>query len=292
MRNKRLNSACIECLVKKHIAAYPGDAKEEDKLLYMQRILGVISAAKDDMSAPELVEEIDKIKEELFGRGDDYSEIKKHFNALMLKEEPSLKEEIDKAENPLKRAFLIALNGNYIDFGAMYKVDEGVLKKSLYGIEDDGAFDTEFAKLTADLRTAQHLLYITDNCGEIVADKLFVKEIMKEFPNLSVKAMVRGKDVLNDATIEDAIDVGLDLILPVIPNGTGVPGTSIAKVPYDVKMIIDEADVIISKGQGNFETLMYSGKNIYYIFMCKCPLFAKRFGVKQFTGMLLNDLRM
>ena len=292
MGKARLNSACIECLTKKHLTAYPENADENTKLLYMQKMLGIIANADNGMSAPELVEEIDKIKEGLFGKTDDYGEIKKHFNALMLKEEKELTEEIGKYEDSLKRAFLIAMKGNYIDFGAMYKVDEGVLKNSLYGIVDNGDFDEEFSNLTADLKKAKHLLYITDNCGEIVADKLFIKEIMKEFPHLSVKALVRGKEVLNDATMDDAKDVGLDLIVPVIPNGTGVPGTSIEKVPSEVRKIISDADVIISKGQGNFETLMYSGLNIYYIFMCKCEMFAKRFGVEPFTGMLLNDLRM
>ncbi|MBQ2941144.1 MAG: DUF89 family protein [Clostridia bacterium] len=290
MGNKRLNSACIECLTKKHLTAYPGDAKEEDRLLYMQKMLGVISGAKEDMSAPELVEEINKIKEELFGRGDDYSEIKKHFNALMLKEEPSLSAEIENAENPFKKALSFAMAANYIDFGAMYKVDEETLKESFYNKKEE--YFPEEETLYLDLKKAKHLLYITDNCGEIVADKIFIKEIIKEFPHLSVKAMVRGREVLNDATIEDAADAGLDLIVPVIPNGTGVPGTSIKKLSPDAKEAFDEADVIISKGQGNFETLMYSEKNIYYIFMCKCSMFAKRFNVAPLSGMLLNDLRM
>ncbi|MDO5479113.1 MAG: ARMT1-like domain-containing protein, partial [Clostridia bacterium] len=290
MKNKRLNSACIECLTKKHLTAYPENAKETDKLSYMKKMLGVISEANDDMSAPELVEEINKIKEEFFGRGDDYSEIKKHFNALMLKEEPSLTAEIEKAENSFKKALSFAMAANYIDFGAMYKVDEETLKESFYNKKEEHFPEEE--KLYSDLKKAKNLLYITDNCGEIVADKIFIKEIMKEFPHLSVKAMVRGKEVLNDATIEDATDVGLDLIVPVIPNGTGVPGTSIKKLSPEAKKAFDEADVIISKGQGNFETLMYSGKNIYYIFMCKCSMFAKRFNVEPLSGMLLNDLRM
>ncbi|MBR6720088.1 MAG: DUF89 family protein [Clostridia bacterium] len=290
MKRTRLNSACIECLIKKHLTAFPDDVKESDKLLYMQRMLGVLSGAREDMSAPEMVEEIDKIKEELFGRGDDYSKIKKHFNALMLKEESSLTSEIEKAKNPFKKALSFAMAANYIDFGAMYKVDEETLKESLYNKKEEDFPETE--KLYQDLKKAKHLLYITDNCGEIVADKIFIKEIMREFPSLSVKALVRGKDVLNDATIEDAEDVGLDLIVPVIKNGTGVPGTSIKKLSPEAREAFNEADVIISKGQGNFETLMYSGNNIYYIFMCKCAMFAKRFGVEPLTGMLINDLRM
>ena len=292
MEVTRLKSDCISCIIKKHLTAYPEDAKEHDKIIYMKRILKAVAEAENYMSAPEIVERINKIKENFFGKTDDFAEVKKHFNNLMLKEEKALTEEIKKYENPLKRAFLIAMKGNYIDFGAMYKVDENVLKNSLYGITDDGAFDGEFSNLVKDLEKAKKLLYITDNCGEIVADKLFIKEIMKEFPDISVTALVRGREVLNDATLSDAKDVGLDDMVKVITNGTGIPGTSLSEISYDAKKAVFDADVIISKGQGNFETLMYSRLNIYYIFMCKCKMFAERFNVEPFTGMLLNDMRM
>ncbi len=292
MGRTRLNSDCISCIIKKHLNAYPEGAGEDKRLLYMQKVLKAVADAKNDMSAPEIVEHIDRIKEEIFGKTDNFAAVKKYFNSLMLKEEASLTEEIKKGENPLKTAFLIAMKANYIDFGAMDKVDEGVLKNSLYKISDSGAFEEEFSNLVSDLKAAKKLLYITDNCGEIVADKLFIKEIIKAFPDLSVTALVRGKEVLNDATLTDADDVGLAGAVSVIPSGTGVPGTALSKISAEAKKAVDEADVIISKGQGNFETLMYSGKNIYYIFMCKCEMFAKRFDVEPLTGMLLNDLRM
>ena len=119
-----------------------------------------------------------------------------------------------------------------------------------------------------------------------------VLEIMKEFPDISVTALVRGREVLNDATLSDAKEAGLDDMVKVITNGTGIPGTSLSEISYDAKKAVFDADVIISKGQGNFETLMYSRLNIYYIFMCKCKMFAERFNVEPFTGMLLNDMRM
>ena len=103
---------------------------------------------------------------------------------------------------------------------------------------------------------------------------------------------VRGTDVLNDATLVDAKQVKMDEIAPVMGNGSGVAGTCLNKISSAALGKIENADVIIAKGQGNFETLRLCGKNIYYIFMCKCNFFAERFGVPQYSGMLVNDLRL
>ena len=292
MKEIKLHPECIECLIKKHINAYPENATEMERVIYIKKIMDLIAKASFDTSAPELVEEINDVKEVLFGIRDDYTEVKKYFNKLMLKEEANLSEEIKKAENPLKKAFLFSMAANYIDFGALYKVDEEKLKSSFYDMTDDGAFDEEFINLTKDIKKAKKLTYIHDNCGEIVADKLFIKEIKKFNPDVEIVSMVRGKAVLNDVTLEDAKEVSLTDIVNVIPNGTGVPGTSIKRVPEEVRKVLENSDVIISKGQGNFETLMHSDLNIYFIFMCKCPLFAKRFSSEMLKGMFLNDMRM
>ena len=98
-----------------------------------------------------------------------------------------------------------------------------------------------------------------------------------------------GKPVLNDATMEDAVQVGLDKAAQVIGNGTDVAGTCLEELSEQALDVINTADVMIAKGQGNFETLQKCGKNIYYIFMCKCDMFAKRFNVPKYTGVLIND---
>ena len=95
--------------------------------------------------------------------------------------------------------------------------------------------------------------------------------------------------MLNDCTIEDAKQIGLDKLVNVYGNGTAVAGTVLEKISPDTKAIIDNADLVISKGQGNFETLHHCGKNIYYLFLCKCEMFAKRFNVQKFTGIFIND---
>ena len=116
-----------------------------------------------------------------------------------------------------------------------------------------------------------------------------MRTIARLYPSLEITAIVRGGDVSNDATMEDAQQVRLSEAARVLHNGTNVAGTWLEGISEEARKIIDSADVIISKGQANFETLRKCGKNIYYIFLCKCDMFARNFGVKRLTGMLIND---
>lgn len=292
MEIKRLNSECVSCLVNKYLKKIPENTEESQKLKYMQRVLNIVAEAKVWQSAPEIVPKITAAQKEIFGFSEDFTEIKKYFNSLMLGLESQLENNILNSKEPLKLAFLYAMLGNYIDFGAMLSVDENKLRELLEKAEELTVDDKEFRLLKEDLKKSKKLIYITDNCGEVVLDKLFIKAILKEYPNISVEAIVRGEDVLNDATLTDAKQVFLDKLVTVTGNGTNIAGTCLSKLPEDIKTKIDNADIIISKGQANFETLRYCGKNIYYIFMCKCQMFADRFGVPKLSGMLLNDLRM
>ncbi|MEE1074559.1 MAG: ARMT1-like domain-containing protein [Acutalibacteraceae bacterium] len=292
MEIKRLNSECVSCLVNKYLKKIPENTEESQKLKYMQRVLNIVAEAKVWQSAPEIVPKITAAQKEIFGFSEDFTEIKKYFNSLMLGLESQLENNILNSKEPLKLAFLYAMLGNYIDFGAMLSVDENKLRELLKNAEELTVDDNEFGLLKEDLKKSKKLIYITDNCGEVVLDKLFIKAILKEYPNISVEAIVRGEDVLNDATLTDAKQVFLDKLVTVTGNGTNIAGTCLSKLPTDIKTKIDNADIIISKGQANFETLRYCGKNIYYIFMCKCQMFADRFGVPKLSGMLLNDLRM
>ena len=292
MEIKRLNSECVSCLVNKYLKKIPENTEESQKLKYMQRVLNIVAEAKVWQSAPEIVPKITAAQKEIFGFSEDFTEIKKYFNSLMLGLESQLENNILNSKEPLKLAFLYAMLGNYIDFGAMLSVDENKLRELLENAEELTVDDNEFGLLKDDLKKSKKLIYITDNCGEVVLDKLFIKAILKEYPNISVEAIVRGEDVLNDATLTDAKQVFLDKLVTVTGNGTNIAGTCLSKLPEDIKTKIDNADIIISKGQANFETLRYCGKNIYYIFMCKCQMFADRFGVPKLSGMLLNDFRM
>ena len=132
-------------------------------------------------------------------------------------------------------------------------------------------------------------LLIADNCGEIVLDKLFLEQLKKCYPHLEITVMVRGSEVLNDATLADAAYVGIDHTANVISSGSGVGGTICQLISEEAKNTLDTCDVILAKGQGNYESLAGHGRHIYYSFLCKCDLFVRRFNVPKFTGMFIME---
>ena len=176
--------------------------------------------------------------------------------------------------------------------GKPFKTREGGVMRLETLISDAGQMqfdETELAYLQSDLQKAKRVVFLTDNCGEIVADKLFIKEIKKVYPQLAITVIVRGQDVLNDATMEDAKAVGLTDIVKVIGNGSAIAGNSLGYISTEAEELIRTADVVISKGQGNFESLNGCGLNIYYLFLCKCDWFVRRFKMKRLAGILIND---
>ncbi len=285
---ERLRPECIDCLLKQ-LHKIPEETTNDLKLEYMQRVLKVLAEAPKSASAPVLVRTINDIQKEMFGYEYDYSETKKYFNQLMLEKEAVVQSKIEASKEPLKLAIQYAMTGNYIDFGALNCVDEEQLNKLLAEVNENDINVREYEALVRDLSTAENVVYLTDNCGEIVLDKVLIRQIQKDFPNIHITVIVKGGAVLNDATMEDAGQVGLDKLTVVTDNGNNIAGTCLEKLSEGAVAILDHADVILSKGQANYETLRKCGKNIYYIFMCKCDMFAKGFQVPKFSGILVND---
>lgn len=287
----RLTAECLYCLANKYMRKHPADASEEDKVRYRLEVCHILSEATTDKSAPEIVAHFTAAAKRIFGTVEDLTEAKRYFNGLMLTRLPALTDSLGDAEDPLRLALAYSMLGNYIDFGTVENIDEDKLSAMLDGARTLAFDDAEFAHLKEDLAHARRLVFLTDNCGEIVLDMLLIREIMKEFPHIKAEAIVRGAPVLNDATLDDAKQISLDALLPVSDNGSAIAGTCLTDVSEKTLEKLDRADIIIAKGQANFETLRLCGLNVYYVFMCKCKMFADRFGVPLYTGMLLNDRR-
>ncbi len=285
---QRLNSQCVSCLLNKYLKNIPNNFSVAEKTEYMQGIIKIIGNADLSMSAPEIVEQINDFKKS-FGEEFDYSQIKSYFNKLLMTFEKDIESKIAVSQNPLKTAVKYAMTGNFIDFGAMESVDEKLLRQRLDNAEKIIIDNTCFQQFEKEIMTSKNIVYLTDNCGEIVLDKLLIKQILKLNNSIKINVIVRGRPVLNDCTIDDAKAVGLDKLVTVTDNGTAIAGTVLERISPKAKEIIEKADLIISKGQGNFETLHHSKKNIYYIFLCKCKLFADRFNVDNLTGIFIND---
>lgn len=288
MEITRLHSECIKCLLNKFLKNQPTDRDEGYNLFYIQTLLRILSEAKLTDSAPIIMNRIEKA----LGTRGDFSKEKLYFNELLIKKQDFIREKIASASEPLKLAVKFAQLGNYIDFGALDSVSEEVLESKLNSADKMEIDETEFRNLQTDLERAERLVYLTDNCGEVVLDKLLIEELKAQYPRLQVDVLVRGYPVLNDATMEDAEQIGLTEVANVTSNGSSIAGTVLEDISNKAKAIIDSADVIIAKGQANFETLRYCKKNIYYLFLCKCKTFADRFNVEPGTGMMINDRRM
>lgn len=285
----RLNSMCMRCLFDKQQARIEKYEDEEKKTAYMKEVAKLIGECDDETTSAYLVYLFNQVYRRYFGEIQDYSEIKKEYNAFVLEMEDALYGDILKAKDPLAQAIVCARIGNYIDFGALQHVEKKVFLE-LFRDEEKNRLDKEtYEAFLQDCRNGKKFLLLADNCGEIVLDKLFLKELRKRFPHLEIAVMVRGEDVLNDATMEDAEAVGICDVAKVIPNGNGVAGTQENMLNAEAREALEQADVILAKGQANFESLNGCGRNIYYSFLCKCDWFAGRFHVEKNTGMFIRE---
>ena len=287
----RLDSQCILCLLKRHseTAAKYGD--EEQVTAFTRDLMHMICAGPVEMSAPFYTPGITKLFTEHFGLADDrFAEEKEASNRYALERFDRLTQMVRSAADPLYAGLQEAILGNYIDFSALQgevsfeKLDE--MLELLHTIEVDRA---TFEALRADLGRGKELLYLTDNAGEIVFDRVFLEVIRDTFPNLSITVCVRGGPAQNDATRADAQAIGMPF--RVIDNGTRIPGTVLELASEELNAALAAADVILAKGQANVETLLDTdhGYNVYYAFLVKCKRFIDRFGKAKLTPMLVHD---
>jgi hypothetical protein len=197
------------------------------------------------------------------GVDDPFLEIKKQSNQQAMQLYDMACERVRQSSDPLNMAIRIAAAGNVIDYGTQHTITEitTAFNKSLDQPFSVFCYET-FQKR---LNDAKNILFLADNAGEIVFDRLLLETIKKP-----VTFAVRGVPIINDALRQDAIDVGIDHLAEIIDNGTGYPGTVLEKCSESFKNTFEQADLIISKGQGNFETLCDSDAPICMIFMVKC----------------------
>jgi uncharacterized protein with ATP-grasp and redox domains len=287
----RLDSQCILCLLKRHADTAAKLGNEEQVTAFTRELMRILCDGPVEMSAPFYTPDIAKLFTEHFGLADDrFTEEKELSNRFCMERLDKISGMVRSADDPLYAGLQGAILGNYIDFSALQgevsfeKLDE--MLDLLHTIEVDRAV---FDKLRADLKTGKELLYLTDNAGEIVFDRVWLEVIRDLFPNLAITVCVRGGPAQNDATIADAEEIGMPF--RVIDNGTCISGTVLEKASDELKAAMERADVVISKGQANVETLLDTGHgyNIYYAFLVKCKRFIDRFGKDKLTPMLVRE---
>ena len=289
----RANLQCYYCCIRKIeglLNQY--NVSDTDSIEIIKDVFKIMSECDDNISAPVLMNKTMLVLENKLGVTDTYKDAKEKYNKLLIERADEFFNIVMNSDNIFESAVKCAITGYYIDFGAMDTVDEGKLNELLEKREEIELSSDELSNLKNDIEKGKNLLYITDNAGEIVLDKVFIRVLKNLYPHLNIKVMVRGVPTLNDATIKDALEIGMNDFAQVISNGTSIPGTQIEVLSDEAKKAVYEADLCIAKGQGNFETLRGSGINVYYMFLCKCDLFVKKFGVERFTPVLANEKRI
>ena len=282
----QMDNECLLCLMTRHLNAADKLGDKQTAGRFAKALLRLYADAPDGVSTPQLSEEVNQLYVQFYHSDPDrFREEKAASNRFALARLEQLRRQAEQGSDPVLSGLKLAILGNYIDFGALAgEVSFEKLEGMIAGAEEMELDMDCYHALVSDLQNAKTLLYLTDNAGEIVFDRVFAEQLQKKFPHLSITFCVRGGPASNDATREDAIAAGIPFA--VIDNGTCIPGTVPDKIGNEAKEALDTAHVIISKGQGNCESLYGYEKNIYYAFLIKCGRFIRQFGKPKLTPML------
>jgi len=285
------NSYCVMCIAKRQARLAEKLPDNAQRTAYLCEALRIIADNAPLFPAPVIIGKLAEAQKGFFGDVDHYAEVKHKYNRFMLEREAAIADRISASADPLRTAVLYARAGNYIDFGAMHEVDDEMLERILDTADTEPLEDTLYTRFTQELAAAKTVILLTDNCGEIVLDKLLLQVIHRLYPHIDLTVVVKEHPALNDATTEDAAEVGMESVARVMGNGVegGTPGTWLGLLPEDKRQLLENADIILSKGQANLETLIGSGLRVWYLLMCKCQRFVEMTGYEQYSGMLLRE---
>jgi len=263
---------CIPCFIRQGLDAaklITDDEKIQEEIL--RKVLTLASKMDLKQSPPEIGQKIHRIIRQISKNDDPYLEIKQKYNNLALKMYPELKQKIENSDNPLETAVRLAIAGNIIDYGVNSNVGKTKVKDTINKSLTAPFDKKDLEQFKNAISSAEHILYLGDNAGEIVFDKL----LLEQLPLQKITFVVKGSPTINDATMQDAATTGLTEIVEVIDNGSDAPGTILNDCSENFQQRFEKADLIIAKGQGNYETLSDVDKEIFFILKVKCPVIAR-----------------
>lgn len=266
---------CISCFIRQALDA--ARFATDDEQIHQDVVEQVLQMAVDlDMtqSPPVIGQKIHRLIRKLIGTDDPYYKVKKQFNSLALKLYPSLRGQVINSKDPFETAVRFAIAGNIIDFGVKSYLTESDVRMTINDSLSSYVDPEQIQALKEAVNKAERILYFADNAGEIVFDHLLIEQM----PLDKLTVVVRGCPVINDATMEDAHQTGLSRIVEVIDNGSDAPGTILESCSKSFTEYFEKADLLISKGQGNYETLSGIDKKIFFLLKAKCPVIAEDIG--------------
>jgi uncharacterized protein with ATP-grasp and redox domains len=288
----KLNFHCISCFIDMALKVIDMLSLSEDlKEKIIRDELRYLSEEDYLNSIPECIGKLWDIILKHIDNDDPYEEQKQYYDLEVLKIYGELDALLNKAEDVFISSLKVAILGNLIDFAAnnnVFNMDR--LKQNIANAGNIPLVIDDSKKMYQKLKSAKLLLYLGDNCGEIVLDKLFIQLLRREFPALKIYFSVRGKPIMNDVTRKDADLVGMGEVAEVIDNGDGSLGTVLRRVPQQFKDLYYKADVVISKGQGNYESLWETDRgNVFFMLIVKCLTLAGPLGIQPMSVVCMEN---
>lgn len=251
----------------------------------LQEAARLLAEVPLDLTPPEVGEGLYRMVRELSGDPDPFERQKRTQNDAVLEIVPWLRDTISAAEDPLLMAVRLAIAGNVVDPGAQASFD---LEKSVLEATTGRRELDQYARFRGRLESAGDVLLIADNCGEVVFDMVFIETMRQAAEGeLDVTVAVRSAPIINDVTRKEALAIGLDRVASILPSGSEMPGTVIEKTTGEFRQLFERADLVISKGQGNWETLEGCEREVFFMFQAKCPAVAAVNNCPEGTPLLL-----
>ena len=263
---------CYPCFLRQALdAARKAGASERQQHTILDRVLDVLKQVEPLSTPPEIGDRVHRIVRQETGDSDPYRAAKETCTRQALALYPRLETLLGEADDPLEVAVRLSIAGNIIDLARNQEYDLWDAVKQVlaqpFAIDDRAAFREALSRVG-------RVLYLADNAGETVFDRVLIETL-----DVPVVYAVKGGPILNDATREDALAAGVDQVAEIVSTGSNAPGTILDRCSEEFRHLYDEAELVIAKGQANYETLSEEGERVFFLLQVKCPIIARDVGV-------------
>jgi len=268
---------CIPCFLRQALEAARAATDDQDiHRRVLNSVAEMIPQLPLDVTPPEIAQRIYRLTYQIIGNNDPYREAKHLANQKMLALYPELKQAVANSADPLLTACKLAIAGNSIDLATGSSSDD--IDSIVRSAPTMPLATSDYPEFRRSIERSSHVLYLGDNAGEIVFDRILIEELHRE-RCLEISFVVRERPIINDVTRLDAIFVGLDRVASIVSSGSDAPATILSQCSPQILRLYHWADTIIAKGQGNYESLSGEQSNIFFFLKAKCPVVARLLGV-------------
>lgn len=284
-----MDTSCLLCHMRRYLDVARQHGTEEQTMEFARELMKMYLGGPKDVASTWFAPQVADLLHQHYGLPvDRLAGEKEESNRFVLERLELLRQKVSEAEDPVLTGLRLSIVGNYLDFSALQgKISFQEFAAMLDRLDEMQLDAQTLDRFRRELSGKKKLLYLTDNAGEIGFDRIFAEALARQYPDLSIVFCVRGGPVLNDATREDAAQMGIPF--PVIDNGNRVAGTELRLLSDEAREALREADVIFAKGMANAETLMGCGMNVYYAFLVKCERFANLMHAPLMTPILAAE---